>query len=262
MRNPYQRPIYFTKVKHMEKSYFKCFRLFLDTWKKITDVNLKAQYYESLLEYWLNGVKPTDPIVDALLTSAMYSIDKSDEERERKSESMKGNSNAVKTWENISKQSKTDTDREQQTKTYEEKKKKEEYRRIEDKKNKEDIKKEKINKKKFLDFVELSEDEHSKLIQQLWQRLTDELIDKLNNYIWSTWKKYRSHYFTILNRSKKEQPHTQTNYEFERQAELHRQKIREQIESFKSENKQNAETWLQDGWYNRRQNIRLSDIPW
>lgn len=129
--------------------------------------------------------------------------------------------------------------------------------KIEDK-----VKVEEDKKNKYLDFVYLSELEHQKLIQQLWQRLTDELIDKLNNYIWSTWKKYKSHYFTILNRSKKEQPHTKTNYEMERQAELHRQKIREQIESFNSENKQNAETWLQDGWYNRRQNIRLSDISW
>jgi hypothetical protein len=107
----------------------------------------------------------------------------------------------------------------------------------------------------------LTEEEHSKLIEKFWQKHTDELIDKLNNYIWSTWKRYKSHYYTILNRSKNE-TNTRTDYEQERQAELHRQKIREQIESFKSENKQNAETWLQDGWYNRRQNIRLSDIPW
>lgn len=72
-------------------------------------------------------------------------------------------------------------------------------------------------------------------------------------------KDWIPYYLVIKDKMK---PHTIRNLERERQAELHRQKIREQIESFKSENKQNAETWLQDGWYNRRQNIRLSDIPW
>ena len=72
-------------------------------------------------------------------------------------------------------------------------------------------------------------------------------------------KDWIPYYLVIKDKMK---PHTIRNLERERQAELHRQKIREQIESFKSENKQNAETWLQDGWYNRRQNIRLSDISW
>lgn len=72
-------------------------------------------------------------------------------------------------------------------------------------------------------------------------------------------KDWIPYYLVIKDKMK---PHTIRNLERERQAELHRQKIREQIESFKSETKQNAETWLQDGWYNRRQNIRLSDIPW
>jgi len=72
-------------------------------------------------------------------------------------------------------------------------------------------------------------------------------------------KDWIPYYLVIKDKMK---PHTIRNLERERQAELHRQKIREQIESFKSETKQNAETWLQNGWYNRRQNIRLSDIPW
>ena len=123
-----------------------------------------------------------------------------------------------------------------------------------------DIDKEKDNKKnKYLDFVYLSEDEHQKLISQLGNKLTDELIDKLNNYIWSTGKRYKSHYFTILNWSKNEvKVTTHTNLERERQAELHRQKIAEQIEAFNSWSKQDSETLNQDGWYNRRENISLN----
>ena len=109
------------------KAYFKCFRLFYETGKKITDPELKAKYYESLLEYGLDWIKPTDPIVDALLTSAMYSIDKSDENTEKKSEYMKGNKNAVKNFEKISKQRKTEKNREKQKQTEKNARRIEEY---------------------------------------------------------------------------------------------------------------------------------------
>ena len=72
-------------------------------------------------------------------------------------------------------------------------------------------------------------------------------------------KDWIPYYLVIKDKMK---PHTIRNLERERQAELHRQKIREQIESFNSQDKQNATTWLQTWWYNRRENIRLSDIPW
>ena len=129
--------------------------------------------------------------------------------------------------------------------------------KIEDKVKVEDNK-----KNKYLDFVYLSEEEHQKLTTQLWPKLTNQLIEKLNNYIWSIWKdKYKSHYYTILNRSKNETT-THTNLEKERQIEQHRQRIAEQIESFNSQPKQNAETWNQTGWYNRRENISFSELPW
>ena len=95
----------FSSSKMTSKNYFKCFRLFLETWKKLDD-SMKWKYYESLLEYWLDWIKPTDPIIDALLTSAMYSIDKTDEEIKKKSESMQWNKNAVKNYEKLSKQKK------------------------------------------------------------------------------------------------------------------------------------------------------------
>lgn len=104
--------------KMQEKNYFKCFRLFLETWKKLDD-SLKWKYYEALLEYWLNWIKPTDPIIDALLTSAMYSIDKTDEWMKKKSESMMWNANAVKNFEKVSKQKKTEQNRNKQKQTEE-----------------------------------------------------------------------------------------------------------------------------------------------
>ena len=90
--------------------------------------------------------------------------------------------------------------------------------KIEDK----DIKKEKIIKKKFLEFVELTEEEYQKLVDKFWTRWTDERIEKLNNYIWSTWKKYKSHYFTILSRTRNETPMNQSQSEMMKERERQR----------------------------------------
>lgn len=239
----------------MEKFYF--FNSFLDTARAIEDDELRLKYLMAVAEYWLEGKESDDPLVKALMVQTKFVLDRSVNLSQQKSESMKGNQNAVKNFEKVLKQRKTDTNRVKQKKQEEEVEEEKEIEVEEENKNKE-----KNTKKKYLDFVYLTDEEHTKLVNQLWDRLTNELIDKLNNYLWSTWKRYKSHYFTILSRSRKEQPHTIKNIEMERQAELHRQKIREQIESFKSEIKQNEETWNQTGWYNRRQNIWLTELSW
>jgi hypothetical protein len=74
----------------------------------------------ALCEYGLDGKTPEDPLIDALLTSAMHSIDKTDEISEQKSNYMKGNKNAVKNFEKISKQRITENNRNKQKKTHEE----------------------------------------------------------------------------------------------------------------------------------------------
>lgn len=59
-------------------------------------------------------------------------------------------------------------------------------------------------KRKFLEFVYLTDNEYSKLIDTYWERATKQQITNLNNYIWQKWKdKYKSHYYTILNRNRK-----------------------------------------------------------
>jgi len=60
------------------------------------------------------------------------------------------------------------------------------------------------SKKQFLDFVFLSEDEHKKLIERFGEKQTDDYIERLNNGIGSKGYKYKSHYFTILNWSRKD----------------------------------------------------------
>ena len=53
-------------------------------------------------------------------------------------------------------------------------------------------------KKKYLEFVMLTEEEYQKLIKTFGQKNTDDYIKRLNDYIGSKGKKYKSHYHTIL----------------------------------------------------------------
>ena len=52
--------------------------------------------------------------------------------------------------------------------------------------------------------VKLSEDEHKKLIERFGVKGTEEWIKKLDGYVASTGKKYKSHYHTILTWADKE----------------------------------------------------------
>lgn len=124
--------------------------------------------------------------------------------------------------------------------------------------DKDKVKVEDNKKNKYLDFVYLSEEEHQKLTTQLWVKLTNELIEKLNNYIWSIWKdKYKSHYFTILNWSKNENVST-TQSQAELMKERERQRIREEAQAILSPKQNENGKSIQTEWYNRRTNFKSS----
>jgi len=57
----------------------------------------------------------------------------------------------------------------------------------------------KLEKDKYLDFVLLTKKEHTTINNLFGIGQTKALIERLNNYIGSKGKKYKSHYFTILN---------------------------------------------------------------
>jgi hypothetical protein len=59
--------------------------------------------------------------------------------------------------------------------------------------------KEKPTKEKFLEFVLLTVEEHKKLTERLGETKTNTMIERLNNYIGSSGRRYKSHYHTILN---------------------------------------------------------------
>jgi len=58
--------------------------------------------------------------------------------------------------------------------------------------------KDKDKKKKFAEFVEMTEAEHNKLLLKYGKEYTEKMIDKLSNYKGSNDKKYKSDYRAIL----------------------------------------------------------------
>lgn len=66
------------------------------------------------------------------------------------------------------------------------------------------VPKSRVLKSKYMDFVELTSEEHKKLITRYGENNTRKLIGALNRYIGSTGRKYKSHYYTLLNFAKRD----------------------------------------------------------
>ena len=81
---------YFLILLHdlMEKNYFKCYELFHKIGKELPS-ELQAKYYVALMEYWLYGIEPSDPVIKSLLQWPMYSIQRSNEGLVKKSNGWK-----------------------------------------------------------------------------------------------------------------------------------------------------------------------------
>ena len=71
--------------------------------------------------------------------------------------------------------------------------------------------KEKPTKEKFLDFVLLKQEEHEKLIEKFGEKETTQMIERLNNYIGSSGRRYKSHYHTILQWAEKDKKENKTD---------------------------------------------------
>ena len=52
---------------------------------------------------------------------------------------------------------------------------------------------------KFWSFVKLKQKEYDMLCEEYWAWHIDEKIQDCNNYVWSTWKKYKDYNLTIRN---------------------------------------------------------------
>ena len=71
--------------------------------------------------------------------------------------------------------------------------------------------KENISKEKFLDFVFLTQEEYQKLIKKFGKKAVATKIEDLNDYLGQHNKKYKSHYFTLNNWLRKDQPQQPTD---------------------------------------------------
>lgn len=121
-----------------EKFYF--FGSFRDTAKAIQDPQLRLAYLEAVMDYWIAGIDPPDPIIQALLIQTKFTIDRSVEIsssasiRGKKWWAPQGNKNACKNWWKHSKQAKSSKNNLTQAKTSEEEV--EEEREVEENNNK------------------------------------------------------------------------------------------------------------------------------
>lgn len=74
--------------------------------------------------------------------------------------------------------------------------------------NKEQLKTTKVQ---FLEFVFMTQGQYDQLAQKLGKTVLDEYVERLNNYIGSKGKRYKSHYHTILSWTNKDSPKKSEN---------------------------------------------------
>lgn len=258
MRCHTQIPFYFSELAQMRKSEIKeAFLIKKEYWNVIQrwKVEQKADLLECIFTYQTTGDYHTESErVDDMMITLIEFWNKNNERYDEICEQ-----NRLIALQREAKKREKNTKQHDRAQSYTNSTDidKDIDRDIDKEEDKESNKKEKINKKKFLEFVLLTEEEHSKLIEKFWQKHTDELIDKLNNYIWSTWKRYKSHYYTILNRSKNE-PATTTQSQAELMKERERQRIREEAQAILSPKQNENGKSIQTEWYNRRTNFKSS----
>ena len=126
-----------------EKFYF--FNSFLGTARELKDSVLQAKYLMAIAEYGLEGKESDDPIIRALMNQTKFTLDRSLELSEQKSEKMKWNQNAKKDFSSM----KNNQNRKKQTQT-ELNRQKQEVEEVEEEiitSSNEEVNKNKINKK-------------------------------------------------------------------------------------------------------------------
>jgi hypothetical protein len=110
-----------------------------------------------------------------------------------------------------------------------------------------------------LDFVFLTKEEHSKLVEKFGESRTADLIEELNSGIGSKGYKYKSHYHTILNwarRKDKENPPPKPQVSGETTAQ-YKERIRKEYEPYLRQKtraalldlkKDKGQVWHMAGW--------------
>lgn len=94
------------------------------------------------------------------------------------------------------------------------------------------------DKNKYLEFVLLTDEEYKKLCDRFGKSVADSYIERLNNYLGSKGKKYKSHYHTILNWINKDgvdKKQSSPPLSVDSEGKTPRQRALEQIERLRNE---------------------------
>lgn len=178
------------------------------------------------IKYQIKGIEPddSDPVVYAYFKAKQFDLDSM--KKDVKASISNGASGWRKpmTWENSQKPKLTYANLSEPKLTWERNREWDREWNREENKNK---------KQKYMDFVFLTETEHTSLVNRFWLTKTNYWIDRLNSYIGqigvaSASKKYKSHYFTILNRDRREWWKGSGDLAKEEALAKHREQIREQ----------------------------------
>lgn len=172
--------------------------VFYEMWMACETAEERAELWQAIMEYWMFGKEPPQKFKRDFV-NVRFILDKSKSLKQKRSDAWKQHTwNQYTQWDSKRKSNqqaqKTSVEQMEQVGTNGTNKNKNKNINIKE----ENIKEE---KKKYLDFVLLTDDEYNKLLNIFWKERLDKEIAKLNNYIGSSWKKYKSHYFTIRQRN-------------------------------------------------------------
>ena len=230
----------------MADSKYFIFEKQVEALKAIADISMRCLAYDCMMDYLFYDKIPetSNPVYMFFVAMRPFRDESKNNEKrfqEKQIENWSKWWRPHKNWRNSQKPKKANLTQ----KTLEREREKEKEREIEEEIEDKKILRKKIIKKKFLDFVSLSDEEFEKLKEKLWVKLTNKLIEKLNNYIWSKGVTYKSHYFTILNRSNNEQNNAPPWWisESEKQKKLEEYRERRRREAEREEAQTSGKDW-------------------
>lgn len=169
--------------------------VFYEMWMACDSLEERAELWQAIMEYWLYEKEPPQKFKRDFV-NIRFILDKSKSLKQKRSDAWKQHTgNQYTQWDSKRKSNqqaqKTSVEQMEQVGTNGTNKNK-------NKNIKENI------KRKYLENVLLSDEEYEKLIEKYGKWTIERKIEDLNNYIGSKWKKYKSHYFTILERLRRE----------------------------------------------------------
>lgn len=172
--------------------------VFYEMWMACETTEERAELWQAIMEYWMFGKEPPQKFKRDFV-NVRFILEKSKSLKQKRSDAWKSH-----TWNQYTKwDEKRKSNQQAQKTSVEQMEQTEQVGTNGTNKNKNKNIKEN-NKRKYLEFVYLSDEEYQKLTDKYGKRIIDNKITDLNNYIWSKGKNYKSHYFTLLERLRKE----------------------------------------------------------